>query len=77
MNRKGIRLAAIIWALILSGSACWGLENQIINGEFDAGVEPWQRSAGALTLFSRFDKVRLVEAKPIWKASAVFLLILK
>jgi hypothetical protein len=31
---------------MLLGSKCWGLENQIINGEFDAGIEPWQRSPG-------------------------------
>ena len=44
MDKKGIRLAAIVWALMLLGSKCCGLENQIINGEFDAGIEPWQRS---------------------------------
>jgi hypothetical protein len=46
MDRKGIRSAVIIWALILLGSTCWGIENQIINGEFDDGIEPWQKSAG-------------------------------
>ena len=44
MGRKGIHLAAIVSAFILLGSACLGLENQIINGEFDAVIEPWQRS---------------------------------
>ena len=46
MDRKRIHLAAIVWALMLLGSKCWALENQIINGEFDAGIEPWQRSDG-------------------------------
>jgi len=46
MERKRIRLAAIVWALMLLGSTCLALENQIINGEFDAGIEPWQRSDG-------------------------------
>ena len=46
MERKRIHIAAVVWALMLLGSKCWGLENQIINGEFDAGIEPWQRSDG-------------------------------
>lgn len=46
MERKRIRLAAIVWALMLLGSTCLAIENQIINGEFDAGIEPWQRSDG-------------------------------
>ena len=46
MYREGIRLAAIVWALMLICSTCSGIENQIVNGEFDAGIEPWQRSDG-------------------------------
>jgi len=46
MVRKRIRLAAIVWALMLISSKCSGLDNQIINGEFDAGIEPWQKSDG-------------------------------
>ncbi len=46
IDRKGIHLAAVFSALMLLGSACPALENQIINGEFDAGIEPWQRSEG-------------------------------
>jgi len=46
VDRKGIYLAAIISVFMLLGSICLGQENQIINGEFDAGIEPWQRSPG-------------------------------
>ena len=46
MDRKRIRLAAIVCSLMLFGSTCLAIENQIINGEFDAGIEPWQRSPG-------------------------------
>jgi hypothetical protein len=46
MDRKRIHLAAIVCVFILLGSACPALENQIINGEFDTGIEPWQKSAG-------------------------------
>ncbi|HUT45053.1 MAG TPA: hypothetical protein VMX36_02160 [Sedimentisphaerales bacterium] len=31
---------------MLLGSICLGLENQIINGKFNDGIEPWQRSDG-------------------------------
>jgi hypothetical protein len=43
MDGKRIHLAAIIWAFMLLGSVCPGLENQIINGEFNAGTVLWQR----------------------------------
>jgi len=46
MERKWIHLAAIVSVLMLLCTTCWGIENQIINGEFDAGIEPWQRSDG-------------------------------
>jgi hypothetical protein len=46
MERKRILLAAVVWALMLLSSVCQSQENQIINGEFDAGIEPWQRTAG-------------------------------
>jgi hypothetical protein len=46
MNRKEIHLAVTVSALMLLASTCPALENQIINGEFDAGIEPWQRSDG-------------------------------
>jgi hypothetical protein len=46
MDKKGIYLAAIYSALMLSGSTCLALENQIINGEFDDGIAPWQKSDG-------------------------------
>ena len=46
MDKKGIYLTAVFSAFMLLGSTCLSLENQIINGEFDADIEPWQRSAG-------------------------------
>ena len=46
MAGKGIHLAAVVWSLMLLGSICPALENQIINGEFDAGIEHWQKSDG-------------------------------
>jgi hypothetical protein len=46
MDRKDIHLTTIVSAFILSGSICLALENQIINGEFDAAIKPWQRSPG-------------------------------
>ena len=46
MNIKRIYFATIVWAFMLLGSTCLALENQIINGEFDAGIESWQRSDG-------------------------------
>jgi hypothetical protein len=46
MERKRILLAAVVWALMLLSSVCQSQENQIINGEFDAGIEPWQKSVG-------------------------------
>jgi hypothetical protein len=46
MDRKGIYLAVIVSTLVLLGSIYPGQENQIINGEFDDGIKPWQRSDG-------------------------------
>ena len=46
MNGKTIYLRSFVLSFTLLGSICWGLENQIINGEFDAGLEFWQRSVG-------------------------------
>jgi hypothetical protein len=46
MNKKAIQIAAIVCICMLLSSACPAQENQIINGEFDDGIEPWQRSAG-------------------------------
>jgi hypothetical protein len=46
MGEKKIHLASFILSSLLLCSLCWGLENKIINGEFDAGIEPWQRSVG-------------------------------
>jgi hypothetical protein len=46
MDRKGLYLAAVVSAFMLLVSICLGQENQIINGEFDDGIEHWQRSPG-------------------------------
>jgi hypothetical protein len=46
VNGKTIHFTFIVLVVMLVASACWGQENQIVNGEFDAGLDSWQVSEG-------------------------------
>lgn len=47
MNRGLTRLISLMLLVIAAGSAAWGQENQIVNGEFDDGLNSWGLYGGA------------------------------
>ncbi len=41
MSRNVVHIVALALVFALSGPNAWGLDNQIVNSDFDEGLEPW------------------------------------